>query len=148
RSPYHWLPRAKPEKSLRYTTILNGAVRVYKNGNSIREVCQDNPAGRREYARRLQVMVQRQNFRCALCRGRLTQATATFHHDPKRKMWSSLPGRQNHRRKGRVPTCGGALGLQLEEGLSRLPFRFADDDLAHACVSFWPISSRSFSART
>ena len=90
RSAYRWLPRAKPEKSLRYTTILNGAVRVYKNGNSVREVCQDNPAGRREYSRRLQVMVQRQNFRCALCRGHLTLATATFHHDPKRKMGAAF----------------------------------------------------------
>jgi hypothetical protein len=79
--------RSFPEQSLRYTTILSGAVRVYPNG---REVCQDNPAGRREYARRLQVMLQRQNFRCGLCRGRLTLAAATFHHDPKRKMGAAF----------------------------------------------------------
>jgi hypothetical protein len=81
RSDYHWKPTAKPPQSLRYETILNGAVRLYPDG---REVCQDNPVGRTEYARRVQVMVQRQNYRCSLCPGRLTPAGATCEHERRR----------------------------------------------------------------
>ena len=46
-----------PAQSLRYSTILDGAVRVYPDG---REVCQDSPAGWKEYSRRIDVMLQRQ----------------------------------------------------------------------------------------
>lgn len=67
--------RVYPEQSLRYTTILDGAVRVYKSG---REVCQENAAGYREYTRRVQVMVQRQHFRCCLCNRRLSANNATL----------------------------------------------------------------------
>lgn len=87
RSAYHYHPEAKGP-SLRYELILNGAVRVYKDGsgNVVREVCQDSPAGWREYKRRVSVMLQRQNYRCCLCKGRLSLADATFEHQRRRGM--------------------------------------------------------------
>ena len=50
------IPRSRdyPAVSLRYSTILNGAVRVYPDG---REVCQDSSAGWREYKRRVEAML-------------------------------------------------------------------------------------------
>lgn len=78
RKPYYWERKAKPPNVLRYTLILDGAVRVYPDG---REVCQDNAAGRREYDRRIQVMCQRQNFRCCLCPERIHPPSATFEHE-------------------------------------------------------------------
>jgi hypothetical protein len=75
--------RSYPEPSLRYRTILNGAVRVYPDG---REVCQDSAAGWREYARRVELMVQRQNYRCSLCGRRISVKSATFEHQRRRGM--------------------------------------------------------------
>ena len=79
------IPRSRvyPEFSQHYETILDGAVRRYRDG---REVCQDNPAGWLEYTRRVGVMVQRQNFRCCLCKRRLALANATFEHQRRRGM--------------------------------------------------------------
>ncbi len=79
------IPRSKlrPEFSQHYETILNGAVLRYRDG---REVCQDSPAGWREYKRRVSVMLQRQNYRCCLCKGRLSLADATFEHQRRRGM--------------------------------------------------------------
>lgn len=68
---------------LRYELILDGAVRKYPDG---REVCQDNWAGRREYLRRLEVMLTRQNWRCSLCEKRLRKEDATFEHQRRRGM--------------------------------------------------------------
>lgn len=82
RSAYSWSPQPKGP-SLRFELILDGAVRQYPNG---REVCQDNAAGMREYKRRLRVMLQRQNFRCCLCTGKLSLADATFEHQRRRGM--------------------------------------------------------------
>jgi hypothetical protein len=82
RSAYHWHPEPK-SSSLRYELILGGAVRVYPGG---REVCQDSPAGWREYTRRIGEMVQRQNFRCCLCGERLSVGNSTFEHQRRRGM--------------------------------------------------------------
>jgi hypothetical protein len=71
--------RPKPEHSLRYRTSPDGAVRVYPDG---REVCQENATGRREYLRRVETMVQRQNFRCPACKRKLSLFQATFDHFP------------------------------------------------------------------
>jgi hypothetical protein len=84
------IPRSReyPEHSLRYTTIMGGSVRVYSSG---REVCQENAAGRREYLRRVQSMVQRQNFRCGACNRKLSLFQATFDHFPiKRRMGAAF----------------------------------------------------------
>jgi hypothetical protein len=78
---YHWSRGTKPVNSLRYETILNGAVRVYRDG---REVCNDNPKGWKEYRRRVEVMLQRQHWRCSLCGKRLRLADATFEHQRRR----------------------------------------------------------------
>jgi hypothetical protein len=81
RSPYRWQPEAKPP-SLRYELILNDAVRRYADG---REVCQDSPAGRREYNRRLEIMLSRQGHMCCLCEKRIcTLQDATFEHQRRR----------------------------------------------------------------
>jgi hypothetical protein len=80
RSAYHWHPEPK-SSSLRFTLILNGAVRVYPDG---REVCQDSPAGWREYKRRVEEMVRRQDFKCCLCGKRLYLNDATFEHQRRR----------------------------------------------------------------
>lgn len=77
------IPRSRdyPEHSLRYATILDGAVRVYPGG---REVCQDSPAGWREYQRRVKAMLERQEGRCCLCGRRLALNHATFEHQRRR----------------------------------------------------------------
>jgi hypothetical protein len=79
------IPRFKlhPPVSQHYELILDGAVRRYRDG---REVCQDTPAGHREYTRRVQGMVERQRFRCCLCNRRLALANATFEHQRRRGM--------------------------------------------------------------
>jgi hypothetical protein len=82
RSAYHWKPEPK-SSSLRFTLILNGAVRVYPDG---REVCQDSPAGWKEYKRRVEAMLLRQRGRCCLCGKRLALSLATFEHQRRRGM--------------------------------------------------------------
>jgi hypothetical protein len=79
------IPRTRdyPAESLRYETVMDGAVRVYFDG---REVCQDNAAGWREYKRRVSVMVQRQGRRCCLCNRPLALGNATFEHQRRRGM--------------------------------------------------------------
>jgi hypothetical protein len=80
------IPRSRlyPESSLRYTTILNGAVRVYPDG---REVCQDSPAGWREYGRRIDQMLQWQRNVCCLCGKKIrARQDATFEHQRRRGM--------------------------------------------------------------
>lgn len=80
--------KAHPEFSQHYETILDGAVRRYKDG---REVCADTPQGRKEYLRRLERMIQRQIFRCGKCSKRLSRAQATFDHWPiKRRMGAAF----------------------------------------------------------
>lgn len=76
-----------PESSLRYETILDGAVRVYPDG---REVCTDTPQGWREYKRRVGVMVERQEHRCCLCKRRLSVGNATFEHQRRRGMHAAF----------------------------------------------------------
>jgi hypothetical protein len=66
-----------PAQSLRYATILDGALRVYPDG---REVCMDSPAGWKEYSRRIDVMLQEQGGKCCLCKNRLYRGDATFEH--------------------------------------------------------------------
>jgi len=78
--------RTYPSVSQHFELILNGSVRKYSDG---REVCVDSPAGWREYKRRVQVMVQRQNFRCCLCKRRLSAGNATFEHQRRRGMGSA-----------------------------------------------------------
>lgn len=75
--------RPKPESSLRYRTILDGAVLVYPDG---REVCQDSKAGWLEYKRRVKLMWERQNRRCCLCGKPLALGNATFEHQRRRGM--------------------------------------------------------------
>lgn len=79
------IPRSRsyPEESLRYTTILNGAVRVYPDG---REVCQNSKAGWMEYHRRVKTMWQRQGRRCCDCGKPLALQNATFEHQRRRGM--------------------------------------------------------------
>ena len=75
--------RVFPEVSQHYELILDGAVRRYSDG---REVCCDNASGWREYKRRVQVMVQRQGYRCCLCPDRIAVSRATFEHQRRRGM--------------------------------------------------------------
>jgi len=88
RTGYRWKRDPKPENSLRYTTVLDGAVRVYPDG---REVCQDNPQGRKEYQRRIEVMCIRQNWVCCLCPDKLRSIyDATFEHQRRRGMGAAF----------------------------------------------------------
>lgn len=79
------IPRSRsyPDSSLRYSTILNGAVRVYPDG---REVCQENYEGRREYSRRVKDMALRQRGLCCLCGEKMHPNDATFEHQRRRGM--------------------------------------------------------------
>jgi hypothetical protein len=73
--------------SLRYELVCNGAVRKYPDG---REVCEDSLAGRREYLRRLEAMLNRQGGRCCLCARRIySLQDATFEHQRRRGMASA-----------------------------------------------------------
>ena len=77
--------RRSKKTSLRWTTTLDGAVRVYPNG---REVCQSTEAGRLEYKARLQNMLFRQGHVCCIC-GRVDHALGgpfTFEHSDLRGM--------------------------------------------------------------
>jgi len=81
RSRYEHSPGKKPPESLRYTLSPDGSYRTYPNG---REVCSESPVGRKEYGRRVEAMLIRQNFKCCLCGGRLSLANATFEHARRR----------------------------------------------------------------
>jgi hypothetical protein len=83
RSAYSYLAQPKSANALRFELLLGGAVRKYPDG---REVCQDSPKGWAEYKRRVQVMLQRQNFKCCLCKKCLNLADATFEHQRRRGM--------------------------------------------------------------
>ena len=82
------IPRVRdyPAESLRYTTILDGAVRVYPDG---REVCVNTKWGWIEYKRRVKLMLQRQNHRCSLCGRPLALGNSTFEHQRRRGMGSA-----------------------------------------------------------
>jgi hypothetical protein len=95
--PISRVPSPKPA-SLRYEIILDGAAIEFPDG---RQVCQPNPLGRRLYAKRVEVMVQRQNYRCSLCNRRLSAATATFEHHRRRGMGAA-------RRDDRIQDEAGA----------------------------------------
>lgn len=86
RSAYSWTPKPKPP-SLRYEIILDGAAIRYPDG---REVCQPNALGDRLYTKRVREMVQRQNYRCCLCGGRLNAVDATFEHQRRRGMGAAF----------------------------------------------------------
>lgn len=75
-----WKRAPRTSHSQHYDLILGGGVIKYKDG---REVCQNNAAGRREYARRVEAMCQRQNWICGCspdCSKRVTPSNATFGH--------------------------------------------------------------------
>lgn len=99
------IPRSRsyPSVSQHFELILDGAVRRYRDG---REVCCDSPAGHREYTRRVQVMVQRQNYRCCLCNRRLSATNATFEHQRRRGMGSAF--RDDRIEKDGLPWNGAA----------------------------------------
>jgi hypothetical protein len=80
--------KLKPSVSQHYELILGGAVRRYHDG---REVCMDSPAGWREYSRRIDFMLQRQNWRCCLCGNRIRYRNdATFEHSRRKGMGSAF----------------------------------------------------------
>jgi hypothetical protein len=79
--------KVKPEQSLRYELIQPGVIR-YADG---REVCLDAPDGRREYKRRIELMLKRQNGSCCLCRKRIHSIhDATFEHQRRRGIGSAF----------------------------------------------------------
>jgi hypothetical protein len=88
RTAYHWTPQPKPEHSQHYDLICGGAVRRYRADG--REVCEESAAGWREYKRRVQVMVERQRYRCCLCGKRLSGSEATFEHQRRRGMGAAF----------------------------------------------------------
>lgn len=55
-----------------------------------REVCQDSPAGWREYKRRVEIMWRRQDRKCSLCGKRLALNQATYDHQRRRGMASAF----------------------------------------------------------
>jgi hypothetical protein len=48
------------------------------------------PAGWREYKRRIEIMVQRQRFKCCLCKNRISVADATFEHQRRRGLHAAF----------------------------------------------------------
>jgi len=87
RSDCHWSRGTKPVNSQHYTVNSSNSVRTYSDG---REVCQENAQGYQEYTRRVEVMVQRQNYRCCLCKRRLARNDATFEHQRRRGMGAAF----------------------------------------------------------
>ena len=88
-------------------------MRVYPGG---REVCQENAAGRREYAKRVELMVIRQEYCCSLCNRRISVATATFEHERRRGMGAAFrddrceDGRGNWMNSAAHWICNGEKG--------------------------------------
>src|SRR5215469_8292418 len=113
RSSYRWLPRPKPANILRYEIILDGAVRKYPDG---REVCQDSLLGRREYLRRLEIMLYRQNHRCCLCGERLRRDDATFDHQRRRGMGGAFRDDRIYDELGRMKNGAAHWVCNLEKG--------------------------------
>lgn len=95
RTQPRWRRPAKTSSSQHYELILDGAVMKYRDG---REVCQNNVAGKREYARRVEAMCQRQDWKCACsltCTKRINPHNATFGH-------TDLRGAGGSRRDDRI----------------------------------------------
>jgi hypothetical protein len=83
RRAYPWLAYDRGP-SLRYELIGDGAVRRYPDG---REVCVDSYAGRREYLKRLELMLKRQEWKCCLCGKQIrSRDDATFEHQRRRRL--------------------------------------------------------------
>lgn len=119
REPYRWQRKEKPPNVLRFTLILDGAVRVYPDG---REVCQDNPQGQAEYKRRIQVMCQRQNFRCCLCPDRIYPARATFEHERLRRMAAAFRDDRIVDEKGKWMNGAAHWKCNRKKGSSRVSY--------------------------
>ena len=79
------IPRVRdyPTESLRYETIMGGAVRIYPDE---REVCVNSKDGWLEYKRRVKVMWERQGRRCCDCGRPMALLNATFEHQRRRGM--------------------------------------------------------------
>jgi hypothetical protein len=81
--------RVYPEVSQHYETILDGAIRKYRSSG--REVCNDSPAGWREYSRRIDAMLIRQNWICCDCGKKIrSRSDATFEHQRRRGMGAAF----------------------------------------------------------
>lgn len=96
-----WRRQVRTSHSQHYDLILNGAVIKYREDG--REVCQNNVAGKREYARRVEAMCQRQDWKCACsltCTKRITPSNATFGH-------TDLRGAGGSRRDDRIEDENG-----------------------------------------
>src|SRR5215469_4623162 len=86
RRTYPWLAYDRGP-SLRYELICDGAVKRYPDG---REVCVDSYAGRREYLKRLELMLKRQEWKCCLCGKQIrSRDDATFEHQRRKGMGSA-----------------------------------------------------------
>ena len=83
------IPKSRdyPAESLRYRTILGGAVRVYPDG---REICVNSKAGWIEYKRRVKLMWVRQGRRCCDCGKPLALGNATFEHQRRRGLGAAF----------------------------------------------------------
>ena len=77
RRAYAWLAENRGP-SLRYRLSEDGSYRIYPDG---REVCVDSYAGRREYLRRLEAMLERQGWRCILCCKKIRSREDAFRDD-------------------------------------------------------------------
>ena len=113
RSNYHWKREPKPANVLRFDLILDGAVRKYPDG---REVCQDNPKGWREYKRRVEIMLGRQNWRCCLCEERLSLADATFEHQRRRGMGAAFRDDRIYNERGEQVNGAACWVCNVEKG--------------------------------
>ena len=113
RSAYKWQPSPKGP-SLRYELICDGAVRKYPDG---REVCQDSFAGRREYLRRLELMVRRQNWVCCLCPERIRSLQdATFEHQRRRGMHAAFRDDRIYNERGEQMNGAAHWVCNVEKG--------------------------------
>ena len=111
------IPRFKyfPQASLRYDTILDGAVRVYRDchGEVVREVCQNSKAGWLEYNRRVKAMVERQGRRCCLCNRPLALGNATFLSTNGVEEWEQPSGTTESRKKTAIGSTERPTGFVM-----------------------------------
>jgi hypothetical protein len=113
RQPYRWTPEPKGP-SLRFELILDGAVRKYPDG---REVCQDSPAGYREYNRRLDIMLTRQHWMCAHCDKKIhTRSDATFDHQRRRGMGAAFRDDRVYSERAEVLNSAAHWNCNVERG--------------------------------
>ena len=120
RSNYRWRRKSKKTDSLRYESILGGAVLKYHDG---RETCQPSPAGAREYRRRIEAMAQRQELICCICKDPkniLLPWNMTFEHENLRGLGGAFRDDRIEDENGQPMNGAAHFDCNMKKGSKRI----------------------------